>query len=577
MTDIFSALATRQSPQQAYFQRMLAEGTNTSPIQSGWQGASRLAHALLAGMELRGQKDEEKAAQALRMNLPGLEMPTGSAAPVASAAPASPIANALAGQPPMALGADGQPALASDGGIMPAPRQLGNDIYSKAIAANESGGRYDALGPVIPKSGDRAYGKYQVMGANIPQWTEETLGQRLTPQQFLTSKDAQEAVFNSKFGNYTQKYGPEGAARAWFAGEGGMNDPNRKDPLGTTVAQYGQKFNAGVAQQQPQQTAENDPAALPPNARPTSFMIPGQPQGQGAAIPARSPVQIDPQMAQKIREMIGSKDPAIQQQGFDLYKQFAKPREETRPLTDPRERAAKGIQPTDTNPYQVDAKGEVKPINPQPFAVNVNQQQESEYKKEAGGLTAKRHNEYVKQAGESREISADIGALRDIGSRIPGGTGKTAEITAALGPYAEALGIKIDGLGDMQAYNAIVSKMQPRMRVAGSGATSDYEMGTFLKAIPSLGKTPEGNKIIEDVTDSLHQHRLVVGEIAGQALDGTISPSEADKKIRALPDPMKLWKDAKGKLPSAGADTPAPQGGVIRWERGPDGKPRPVQ
>jgi hypothetical protein len=44
-------------------------------------------------------------------------------------------------------------------------------------------------------------------------------------------------------GKYLAKYGPDGAGRAWFAGEKGMNDPNRKDTLGTHVAEYSRRFN----------------------------------------------------------------------------------------------------------------------------------------------------------------------------------------------------------------------------------------------------------------------------------------------------------------------------------------------
>ncbi len=125
-----------------------------------------------------------------------------------------------------------------------------------AIASIESGGKYDALGPVT-SSGDRAYGKFQIMGANIPQWTSEALGKPMTPDEFLRNPQAQEAVFQRKFGEYSQKYGPEGAARAWFAGEGGMNNPNAKDQLGTSVSQYAQKFNSLTSGSQPQQQMQN--------------------------------------------------------------------------------------------------------------------------------------------------------------------------------------------------------------------------------------------------------------------------------------------------------------------------------
>ena len=68
----------------------------------------------------------------------------------------------------------------------------------------------------------------------------------MTPQEFLQNPEAQDAVFDHRFGSYVQKYGPEGAARAWFAGEGGMKNPNARDVLGTSVEDYGRKFTQNM-------------------------------------------------------------------------------------------------------------------------------------------------------------------------------------------------------------------------------------------------------------------------------------------------------------------------------------------
>jgi len=124
----------------------------------------------------------------------------------------------------------------------------GGGDYSRAIAGIESGGRYDLVGPATA-SGDRAYGKYQVMGNNIPGWTQAALGRAMMPSEFLADTKAQEAVFNHRFGQYVAKYGPEGAAKAWFAGESGMKNPNAKDLFGTTVSEYARRFNAGLEDQ----------------------------------------------------------------------------------------------------------------------------------------------------------------------------------------------------------------------------------------------------------------------------------------------------------------------------------------
>lgn len=170
--------------------------------------------------------------------------------------------------------------------------------FSDAISGIESGGNYGLLGPLT--KGDRAYGKYQVMGKNIPEWTRAALGTSLTPDQFLANPVAQEAVFQHKFGQYVDKYGPEGAAKAWFAGERGMNNPNAKDVLGTSVSDYASKFmkqvmpdmpppiNVGAAPNiaPPQSSALPVSAATPQTALPQVGGLPAygwsQPQQQTA-------------------------------------------------------------------------------------------------------------------------------------------------------------------------------------------------------------------------------------------------------------------------------------------------------
>jgi hypothetical protein len=120
-----------------------------------------------------------------------------------------------------------------------------NPSWADAIASIESqgSGGYSAVGPTTQK-GNRAYGKYQVMDFNIPTWTEKHLGQRLTPDQFLKSPEAQEAVFKGEFGSYVSKYGnPQDAASAWFTGRPQSEGANRSDALGTTGSGYVNKFN----------------------------------------------------------------------------------------------------------------------------------------------------------------------------------------------------------------------------------------------------------------------------------------------------------------------------------------------
>ena len=114
-----------------------------------------------------------------------------------------------------------------------------------AIAGIESrgSGDYSAIGPKT-RSGDRAYGRYQVMGSNIPSWTRKYLGKELSAEEFLASPEAQDAVFNGEFGSYIKRYGnPQDAASAWFTGGPLASNATKRDSLGTSGNEYVNKFN----------------------------------------------------------------------------------------------------------------------------------------------------------------------------------------------------------------------------------------------------------------------------------------------------------------------------------------------
>lgn len=122
------------------------------------------------------------------------------------------------------------------------------DRYAKAIRTIESGsaaGNYEALGK-ITKTGDRAYGAYQVMGNNIPSWTQKALGRTLTPDEFLKDKAAQDAVFKDQFGASVKKYGADDAASIWLTGRTQARAGNAADANGTTAADYVGKFRRAL-------------------------------------------------------------------------------------------------------------------------------------------------------------------------------------------------------------------------------------------------------------------------------------------------------------------------------------------
>lgn len=313
-----------------------------------------------------------------------------------------------------------------------------------------------------------------------------------------------------------------------------------------------------------------EPGALPPPRAPA-------PSGPAPVAPQQPPMTSSaapPEMQAKVTAMLQHPNPAVRKMGQQLATQllaqrmkgpsFDKLNDEMlydkttgrtmpagpgfRPLTDPAERARYGIPAEDKRPYQVGPGNKL--INPPAEnRVSIDQRAEGAFSTNAAKLNAERYNKIVEGGFEAQTMVADLNALRDIGSRIT--TGKTAQVTQALGPYAEALGVKIDKLDDLQAYQAIVSRMAPRMRVAGSGATSDFEMRQFLAALPQLGTTPQGNEMITNTLQALQEHKMAAADIGSRALAGEITPREAEKLIRELPNPLELWKKSRGQAPSA--------------------------
>ena len=164
-----------------------------------------------------------------------------------------------------------------------------------AISNIESGGNYKALGPITEK-GDRAYGKYQVMGANIPSWTKQALGVSMTPAEFLANPDAQEKVFEDQFRRNTARYGSaQDAASVWFSGKPLAKAGQRADILGTTVPAYVNKFNALYGRQPAVQnamaapiTGENPMLSPQPIAPPAGLITPQAPQ----ALPPVPPMTV---------------------------------------------------------------------------------------------------------------------------------------------------------------------------------------------------------------------------------------------------------------------------------------------
>ena len=106
-----------------------------------------------------------------------------------------------------------------------------------AVAELESGHTYTAVGNET-RTGDRAYGKYQVMGSNVGNWTQTHLGKRMTIKEFLADELAQEKlagiIFTKRIGDRQNIHDP---IAMWFSGQP-LRGNNAQDVNGMTVPQY---------------------------------------------------------------------------------------------------------------------------------------------------------------------------------------------------------------------------------------------------------------------------------------------------------------------------------------------------
>ena len=143
-----------------------------------------------------------------------------------------------------------------------------------ALRRIESGGRYDITGPASRK-GDQPYGAYQIMGANIPSWTEAALGRRMTPEEFLKDEKAQDATARHRAGLYLKQYDdPRQVASMWLSGKPMEKAGDVADVLGTNVPKYVSMFDRYYD--------GKDLAPRPPGVMGRSERAPSSYSGKGA-------------------------------------------------------------------------------------------------------------------------------------------------------------------------------------------------------------------------------------------------------------------------------------------------------
>jgi hypothetical protein len=490
------------TPQSLQLRRRLAEamlesGMDTSPIGHWSQGLNRIVQAMLGGYQVgeleRKEKEGQKAGDEALLGLLGpAEAPA--AMPAAPSATAMPSVTNPDGTTSTFVGEVG-PSTQPDPSVA---------AYAPAIANIESAhaeNPYQALGPVV-KSGDRAYGKYQVMGENIGPWTKEILGQPMTPEQFLASPEAQEKVFAGKFGQYLKQTGsPQDAASMWFTGRPAKGTENAQargadgKPLGITGKEYVDRFTAGLS-----------PAAG---------------SGTGSGTPAAMPASVTAQQRQQIGRLLAN--PSTRPIGMAMIQKIITADVSPKLTDDQRE-----YQMAQGQGYKgsfVDYQKEMKAAGRTQVNVSTGTNKMQEH-------FAKRYDDLQKSGTTAR----DMMGLLDVAEQALGSgvrTGFAGEEEAQLRRLGVALGVDSPENLEKVAGGELLKSVQNRMALlmrnpdggmGMPGAMSDADRNFLKESQPGLGNTPEGNRLMIEALRRMERRKTEIAQIANEYVQ------EADPK-----------------------------------------------
>lgn len=89
----------------------------------------------------------------------------------------------------------------------------GFDDFFRAVKGQESGGNYNAV-----NSRTGASGAFQILPGNIGPWSQKYLGRRISVDEFRRSPQLQDELARAVLRDYYTRYGPRGAAAAWYSG-----------------------------------------------------------------------------------------------------------------------------------------------------------------------------------------------------------------------------------------------------------------------------------------------------------------------------------------------------------------------
>ena len=158
--------------------------------------------------------------------------------------------------------------------------------------------------------------------------------------------------------------------------------------------------------------------------------------------------------------------------------------------------------------------------------------------------------EYLKAGGTASGMAQDMDVIDELIQIAP------------QGPIQGRLAKVFPGVSDAgAAFQSVVSRVAPSLRVEGSGSTSDIEYNGFLQSMPSLVNRPDANAAIAGVLRAKAQINMDRAQVVRDYQNGTMSVDQARNKLSEIDSRSILTPGLKqmltGLAPDAGI-APAP-------------------
>lgn len=151
-------------------------------------------------------------------------------------------------------------------------------------------------------------------------------------------------------------------------------------------------------------------------------------------------------------------------------------------------------------------------VNP---TIALGQEQETEFRKAAAKSAVTRIDKLSEQVQSDSDLITRLNIadrLLDTGTE----TGPITNLTRPIRSLGKQLGFlndqQIADLNNQEVLTAAFNFIIPRMRVAGSGATSDFEARLFTSATANMGNTPQANKALVKSMQALVERRAKILE-----------------------------------------------------------------